>query len=233
MLARPFASSILLLSLLKAMGSAQDASTTTATRAIQNYIAICASDGVGVGTSQPSKEGWVPKFAALINAQHTLNLGRSGSTLSDALRQQLPKALEQNADVITIWLAVNDFNQQVFNPSILTSYKSDLHAMLSQLRAKFPKETTRVLVGNIPDLAQVNIYTSFGIPKVLLSMQVGLWNDAIKNVAEKNQCELVDLFAHWKELASHPEYISFDGFHPSANGYTRLAEVFYQRYSSK
>ncbi|CAF1675780.1 unnamed protein product [Adineta ricciae] len=196
------------------------------------YVALCASDGVGVGTSQPSKDGWVPKFASLINAQQTVNLGRSGSTLADALRQQLPRALEQNAHVITIWLAVNDFNQQIFNPLILTSYKSNLNDMLSQLRSKFSKDT-RILVGNIPDLAQVNIYTAFGISKQFLSAQVALWNDAIRDIVQKNQCELVDLFAHWKELATHPEYISFDGFHPSAHGYTRLADIFYQQYSHK
>ncbi|CAF0755491.1 unnamed protein product [Adineta ricciae] len=194
------------------------------------YVALCASDGVGVGTSQPSKDGWVPKFASLINAQQTVNLGRSGSTLADALRQQLPRALEQNAHVITIWLAVNDFNQQIFNPSILTSYKANLNDMLSQLRSKSSKDT-RILVGNIPDLAQVNIYTAFGISKQFLSAQVALWNDAIRDIVQKNQCELVDLFAHWKELATHPEYISYDGFHPSAHGYTRLADVFYQQYS--
>ncbi|UJR32851.1 hypothetical protein I4U23_020313 [Adineta vaga] len=149
------------------MGSTHNSSSATA---IIRYVALCASDGVGVGTSQPSKDGWVPKFASLINAQETLNLGRSGSTLADALRQQLPHALEQNPNVITIWLAVNDFNQQVFNPSILTTYKSDLNKMLSQLRTKLSKDT-RILVGNIPDLSQVNIYTSFGIPKQFLSMQ--------------------------------------------------------------
>ena len=145
------------------------------------------------------------------------------------MREQLPKVFDQKPNIITIWLAVNDFNQQVFNSAILTSYKSDLNKMLSQLRTKLDKDT-RILVGNIPDLAQVNIYTSFGIPKQLLSMQVKQWNDVINDTVQKNQCELVDLFAHWKELASHPDYISFDGFHPSANGYTRLAEVFYQQY---
>ena len=150
------------------------------------YVALCASDGVGIGTSQPSKDGWVPKFASLINAQQTVNLGRSGSTLADALRQQLPRALEQNAHVITIWLAVNDFNQQIFNPSILTSYKSNLNDMLSQLRSKSSKDT-RILVGNIPDLAQVNIYTAFGISKQFLSAQVALWNDAIRDTVQKNQ----------------------------------------------
>jgi lysophospholipase L1-like esterase len=199
---------------------------------VLKYIALGASDAVGVGTSQPSKEGWIPKFSALINAQQTLNFGRSGSTLSEAIHEQLPKVFDQKPNLITIWLVVNDFNQQVFNPSILINYKSDLNKMLSQLRTKLDKDT-RILVGNIPDLSQVNIYSSFGIPKQLLNMQIKEWNDAINEIVGKYQCELVDLFAYWKELAGHPEYISFDGFHPSAHGYTRLAEVFYQQYSKK
>ncbi|CAF0917177.1 unnamed protein product [Adineta steineri] len=205
---------------------------STASSAILKYIALGASDAVGVGTLQPTKDGWVPKLASLVNAQQTMNLGRSGSTLRDAMKEQLPKVLDQNPNIITIWLAVNDFNQQVFNPSILTNYKSDLNKMLSQLRTKLTKDT-RILVGNIPDLSQVNIYASFGIPKELLSVRVKEWNDAINDIVQKNQCELVDLFAYWKELASHPEYISFDGFHPSSDGYTRLAEIFYQQYSKK
>ncbi|CAF1095914.1 unnamed protein product [Adineta steineri] len=205
---------------------------STESSAILKYIALGASDAVGVGTLQPTKDGWVPKLASLVNAQQTMNLGRSGSTLRDAMKEQLPKVLDQNPNIITIWLAVNDFNQQVFNPSILTNYKSDLNKMLSQLRTKLTKDT-RILVGNIPDLSQVNIYASFGIPKELLSVRVKEWNDAINDIVQKNQCELVDLFAYWKELASHPEYISFDGFHPSSDGYTRLAEIFYQQYSKK
>jgi lysophospholipase L1-like esterase len=208
------------------MGSAQQTSN------IIKYIALGASDAVGVGTSQPSKEGWVPKFASLIDAQQTLNFGRSGSTLSDDMREQLPKVYDQKPNVITVWLVVNDFNQQVFNPSILTSYKSDLNKMLSQLRTKLDKDT-RILVGNVPDLSRIDIYSAFGIPKQFLTEQIKRWNDAINDIVGKNQCELVDLFAYWKELASHPEYISFDGFHPSANGYTRLAEVFYQQYTKK
>ena len=209
------------------MGSVHQSNAATART---KYVAIGASDAVGVGTPQPSKDGWVPKFAALAGAEQTLNLGRSGSTLANAMREQLPKAIEQKPNLITIWLAVNDFNQQIFNPAILSNYRSDLNQMLSQLRTKL-ESNTRILVGNIPDLAQVSIYSAFGIPKPLLSAQVKQWNDVIGDVVTKNQCELVDLYAHWKELAQHPEYISFDGFHPSAHGYTRLADIFYQHYS--
>jgi acyl-CoA thioesterase-1 len=196
---------------------------------VQKYVSIGASDAVGLGTSNPSVDGWVPRFAALLSAEQTINLGRSGSTLSDAMKQQLPKVFDQKPDVITIWLAVNDFNRQVYDRSILTSYTANLDTMLSQLRAKLG-DHTRILVGNIPDLSKVSIYTSLGIPKLLLSLQVKRWNDAIKSVVKKNQCELVDLYSHWKELGEHPEYVSFDGFHPSKDGYQRLAQIFHQQY---
>ncbi|CAF0952674.1 unnamed protein product [Rotaria sordida] len=196
---------------------------------IDNYISIGASDTVGIGTSNPSKDGWVPKFASLICAEQTINLGRSGSTLKDAIHQQLPKVFNYKPNVITIWLAVNDFNQQIYDRSILTSYTSNLNEMLSQLRNKLDNNT-RILVGNIPDLSKVSLYTSLGIPKLLLSLQIKRWNDAIKQIVMKNKCDLVDLYSYWKELSEHPEYISFDGFHPSAHGYERLAQIFYQQY---
>ncbi|CAF1652824.1 unnamed protein product [Adineta ricciae] len=196
---------------------------------VENYVGIGASDTVGLGTSNPSVDGWVPRFASLISAQQTINLGRSGSTLDNALKQQLPKVFDKKPDVITIWLAVNDFNQQAYDHSILTSYTANLQLMLSELRTKL-SENTRILVGNIPDLTKVSIYTSLGIPKLLLGIQVKRWNDAIKRIVKKNHCDLVDLHSHWKELNEHSEYISFDGFHPSVEGYQRLAQIFYQQY---
>jgi lysophospholipase L1-like esterase len=42
----------------------------------------------------------------------------------------------------------------------------------------------------------------------------------------------VDLYAHWREVAEHPEYVAADGFHPSAEGYARLAEIFAETYAS-
>lgn len=197
---------------------------------VEKYISIGASDAVGLGTSNPSKDGWVPAFASLISAEQIINFGRSGSTLSDAMRQQLPKVFDQKPNVITIWLAVNDFNRQVYDRSILNSYTENLNLMLQQLREKL-EPNTRILVGNIPDLSKVEIYTSLGIPKLFLTMQIKRWNDAIKQTVRKNHCELVDLYSHWKELGEHPEYVSFDGFHPSKDGYQRLAQIFYEQYN--
>ena len=85
---------------------------------VETYVSIGASDTVGLETRNPSKDGWVPQFASLISAEQTINYGRSGSTLEDAMKEQLPKVFHLKPNVITIWLAVNDFNQQVYDRNI-------------------------------------------------------------------------------------------------------------------
>lgn len=222
--------SIVFLLLLDPIESVKDLKASIKTDLVLKYVAVGASDSVGVGTFHPSKDGWVPKFANLIHANTTIILGRSGSTLADAMNEQLPKVFYQKPNVLTIWLAVNDFNRQILNPLILLNYRSDFNKMLRQLRTKLDNNT-RILVGNMPDLSQVTIYQWLRIPKDLLNIQVKQWNNAISDAVEIHQCELVDLFSHWKELAGHPEYISVDGFHPSAEGYTRIAEIFYEEYN--
>ena len=201
-------------------------------REVDKYLCIGASDTHGIGTRKPSIEGWVPIFSSLISAKQTINLGRLGSTLHDAMQQQLPKVFHHRPDVITIWLAVNDFNEQINDRSIFNSYKSDLNSMLSQLRTKLSVHT-RILVGNIPDLSQIGMYTSLGIPKLLLKFQVKRWNNAIEKAVKTYDCDLVDLYSGWRALGEHPEYISSDGFHPSKEGYRKIAQGFYLQYLNR
>ena len=181
------------------------------------YVAIGASDAVGVGASNPETEGWVPRFGAHLGSNVRLvNLGVSGSTLSQALQEQLGPALDAQPDVVTVWLAVNDLNAQV----PLEQYAADLDTLLGQL------ETThaRVLVGNIPDLGALAAYR--GIDPAPLQKQVDAWNAVIVSAVERHGATLVDLHARWQEITEHPEYISTDGFHPSTAGYQALADVF-------
>jgi acyl-CoA thioesterase I len=181
------------------------------------YVAIGASDAVGIGASNPQAEGWVPRFGARLGPNvRTVNLGVSGSTLSQALEEQLGPALDAQPDVVTVWLAVNDLNARV----PLDSYAADLDTLLGQLEAT----QARVLVGNIPDLAGLAVYR--GVDAAALNKEVDQWNAAIADIAVRHGATLVDLHAHWRELVDHPEYVSADGFHPSSEGYQALADVF-------
>src|SRR5436309_2444479 len=74
------------------------------------YVALGASDAVGVGSNRPGSQGYVPLIAAhLPKGSHMVNLGVSGIQLHEALSEELPLALSTSPDLITIWLVANDF----------------------------------------------------------------------------------------------------------------------------
>ena len=183
------------------------------------YVALGASDAVGVGARDSATEGWVPRFGARLGADvRVVNLGISGSTLSQALDEQLGPAVDAQPDIVTVWLAVNDLNARV----PLQGYAADLDMLLGQL------ETThaRVLVGNVPDLGGLAAYR--GIDPRPLKAEVDRWNQVIADTVARHGATLVDLYSTWQEVAQHPEYLSADGFHPSSEGYQALADLFGQ-----
>lgn len=185
------------------------------------YLALGASDSVGVGAANPARDGWVPQLQQrLPPGTRLVNLGVSGAKIADAVQQQLPVAAEQHPDLVTIWLAVNDFNARV----PLDRYERDLDRLLTAVQATQPR---RVLIGNIPALEQVPVYNVADMSRPQLQAEVARWNEVIARQAARHGATLVDLHSSWTELASHPEYVSGDGFHPSAAGYQRLADVFY------
>ena len=183
------------------------------------YVAIGASDAIGVGASAPEQDGWVPLLRDRLPDDSTLvNLGVSGSKLSEALEQQLPVALAAQPDLVTVWLAANDLTGRV----PLEAYTADLDRLLAAL------DTTgaTVLLGNLPDLAQLPALRA--VDPTLVRQEVDAWNAAIAEVASHHRVILVDLRTTWQELAAHPEYVAADGFHPSSLGHARLAERFWQ-----
>jgi len=182
------------------------------------YVAIGASDSVGVGANAPDAEGWVPVLVTHLPPNSRLvNLGISGTLLQQALDQQLPVALDSDPDLVTVWLAVNDLNARV----PLSRYGSELDRLLGALRAH---TRATVLVGNVPDLARIPVYQQ--LDPIQVEREVDRWNQTIAEVVARHGAELVDLHADWRELAEHPEYVGRDGFHPSSEGYRRLADVF-------
>lgn len=179
------------------------------------YVAIGASDSAGVGAAVPDQESWPAVLQRKLPAGSRLvNLGISGSLLHQALDQQLPIALDSDSDLVTVWLAVNDYAAHV----PLEEYVADLESMLAQLRQR---TSATVLVGNIPDMRSLPSAGRFDL------RDVDRWNAAIDGVAQRRDVTVVDLRSTWREVADHPEYISSDGFHPSTLGYQRLANVFY------
>lgn len=187
------------------------------------YVALGASDAVGVGSSEPGDQGYVPLIATHLPAgSHELDLGISGIRLHEALSQELPLALHTSPQLITIWLVTNDFIDGVS----YQSYSNDLNNLLDQLHRK---TSARIVMANLPDLTRLPLFTrETPLQKAHLQQTITQWDQGIAQIATRYEVTLVNLLQDGSEITAHPDYISGDGFHPSARGYIRLADLFWQ-----
>jgi lysophospholipase L1-like esterase len=184
------------------------------------YVAIGASDSYGTGLDDPATQAWPAVFARSLPAgTHVINLGVPGILLHRAIITELPVALDAHPTVVTVWLAVNDLAGGV----PLALYHHDLAMLLGSLHRS---THAPVLVANIPNLSLIPVFS--GRPE--LAADVAAWNVEIAAAVRAHGAVLVDLYAHWRELARHPEYVGPDGLHPSAEGARRLAALFAQAY---
>jgi acyl-CoA thioesterase I len=204
------------------------------------YVAVGASETVGVGTDDPIREAWpqVLYREALPTTAVFVNLGIPGATVADALDRELPQALELEPDLVTVWLNVNDLVAGVSS----RDYETRLDTLLSSLRRG---GRTRVLVANTPPLDRLPAYLAcrpdpppeappclVGMtlpPPGALDTAIDSYNQAIERAAERNGAEVVDLHAvalAARAAGTEEELVSADGFHPSADGAIVVAEAF-------
>ena len=183
------------------------------------YIAIGASDTVGVGASDPGNGSWPARVAARLPAGTTyVNLGVSGSVASQASREQLPTALSLRPQLVTIWLAVNDLNADLS----ATEYAAALRSVVEPLVVR---TDARIFVGTVPDLRSVPAYA--GRDQASLLARITAYNAAIAAIAASfpSRVMTVDLFTGSAALTSTIT-VSADGFHPSNEGYRLIADRF-------
>jgi acyl-CoA thioesterase I len=187
------------------------------------YVALGASDAVGVGSDQPGSQGYVPLVAAhLPKGSRLINLGVSGIHLHKALTEELPLALSISPNLVSIWLVTNDFTGGVS----YDAYTRDLNTLLQQLHTR---TYALVVVANLPDLTRLPAFAKQTPSQKTQTLRaIRHWNTGIASAAAQYGVILVDLFSQGSRLTAHPNYISADGFHPSAAGYVQLANLFWQ-----
>ena len=183
------------------------------------YVAIGASDTVGVGASDPGSGSWPARVAARLPAGSSYtNLGVSGSVASQASREQAPTAVSLKPQLVTIWLAVNDLNGNVSATDYLAALRSVVEPLVQRTAA-------RIFVGTVPDLRSVPAYA--GQDQAGLLTRINSYNAAIVAIATafSDRVLIVDLFTGSAALTSTIT-VSADGFHPSDDGYKLIADRF-------
>lgn len=224
-------------------GDAAAPPPTTAAGPRSVYVAVGASETVGVGSREPLRDAWTQVlFRTGLPRQTTfVNLGVPGSTVDDAIDEQLPEALRLEPTLVTVWLNVNDLLRQV-EPSV---FEGRLTRLLTALRRD---GATRVLVANTPPLDRLPAYLACrgdaaaanqqtcllgpdaGLPRPeAVQAMVDTYNQAIGRAASTSGAEVVDLHAlvlEARTAGTEATMVSDDGFHPSAAGYEAVAEAF-------
>ena len=192
---------------------------TPSTSPAVRYVAIGASDTVGIGATDPATGSWPARVATLLPPGSAfVNVGVSGSIAIQAKDAQLPGAIAQKPTVVSIWLAVNDMNATI----LPASYKDALGAIVDGLVAR---TDAKVFVGNVPDVRGVPAYKD--VDKNALLQQITAYNDVIAQITKSapGRVFLVDLFTGSAALVSTIT-VSGDGFHPSDEGYKLIADRF-------
>jgi len=185
-----------------------------------DYVALGASDAVGIGAVAPFK-GYVFEIEVRLDDNQNCkgadlkNLGILGAKAGDIQNASLPIAKELDPDLITLFTGGND----IISGDSVEEFESQLEKILRELA----NETqAQVFVANLPNLTLLTRFTENPDPDVTLS-RVQAFNAAIARQAAAHGASVVDLFTN---LAFAESLVSDDGFHPSQEGHRSIARLF-------
>lgn len=181
------------------------------------YVALGDSTGSGVGARNG---GYVARlFTRLLDhraGSELVNLCVSGATTEDVLRGQLQRGVQRSPDLVTLGIGINDVGHNF----TLDQFAKNYDEILSALKHK---TNAAIVVTNIPDVSSA--------PRIPASMraeyqrQIERFNERLEEIARRHEVTIFDIFTITRrELPSHREYFSSDGFHPSDDGYELWAD---------
>ena len=187
------------------------------------YVALGDSTVYGVGASHPERHyvsGVHARLRAIYPRAQLANLGVSGATAADVVRDQLQRAVVLQPQLITVSIGPNDItggrDVREYERDIATIFRTLIH------------ETDAVLVVNlIPDLAVAPRFAE--AEKAAVGRQTILFNEALQRQGRQYGVELVDLYGpSQRDAPQHPEWVAGDGYHPSDEGYAVWAALLWQ-----
>jgi lysophospholipase L1-like esterase len=211
--------------------------TSVGPRAV--YVAVGSDETVGVGADRPTVEAWpqVLYRTALDRRTVFVNAASQGSSMADALDEQLPLALELQPTLVTVWLNRTDFEAG-------TSVAAFERRFFELVRALRRGGRTEVMVANMPpdapedsaepdpdDIEDLDpTAESDGVADLGAderAARISAYNDAIDRVAAAEGATVVDLHSavvDAEENDAVDPVLGPDG--PSTEDHARIAELF-------
>lgn len=208
--------SLVLTIFLAACGRNTSEGTVTGTSEMKTgpivYVALGDSTGAGVGAANG---GYVLRlFNRLLEhrpGSQLVNLCISGATTEEVVQGQLDRGVEKNPELVTLGIGINDIGHGV----PLERFAENYDRILTTLKEK---TQARIVVTNIPDISSAPAVPSS--QRSQYHQQIVTFNQRLEEIANRHGVTVYDIYSiTTRELPSHPEYFSRDGFHPSDKGY--------------
>lgn len=176
------------------------------------YVALGDSTGAGVGAANG---GYVLRlYNRLLEhrpGSQLANLCVSGATTEEVVQGQLDRGVAKNPDLVTLGIGINDIGHGV----TLERFAENYDRILTTLKEK---TQARIVVTNIPDISSAPAIPSS--QRSQYHQQIVTFNQRLEEIANRHGVTVYDIYSiTTRELPSHPEYFSRDGFHPSDEGY--------------
>jgi lysophospholipase L1-like esterase len=188
------------------------------------FVAIGASDVVGMGADDPERDNWATVLHSYMpTGTRLVRLARPGITLREANASEVFQAVRARPNLITLWNCVNDLTKRI----PLGDYTRELEIALSRLT----RETeARIVVLNVPDLSRLLPATLGEAQRTLVRGGIVQWNGAIAKATARygSRVRVLDLFAKSEEMMSQRDNVATDGFHLSTAGHRALAELVWE-----
>jgi acyl-CoA thioesterase-1 len=194
------------------------------TDSLFRYVALGDSTAVGIGAGQDG--GYPERLYRRLKAEGApagiLNLGQSGATSQNVADFEAPKVPAKRPHLVTVGIGTNDLWRMV----PVEVFAQNLQRIANALEPA----NCSVVVCTVPDLALAPVARMaeqwIGVSARVLSERADQMNAHIHALAQRPRFQVLDLCMFSREeLSRHPEYFSQDGFHPSAAGYDRWAQL--------
>jgi acyl-CoA thioesterase I len=183
------------------------------------YMALGASDATGLG-AQPLTNGYVYLIKRELDRHlpgvFLINLGVPGARIN-LIKEQVRVAaqLRTRAELVTLWTGAND----LVNGDDPAKFQEDLRALLGMVSTVI---STRIVIGNLPDLAVLPRFRENPNPYVT-TRRIAAYNRAIAEEAKRVDAQVVDLYA---SPVREDLVFDLDGFHPNNAGHREIANEF-------
>ncbi|GAC1571817.1 MAG: SGNH/GDSL hydrolase family protein [Candidatus Elarobacter sp.] len=192
-----------------------------ATGAPVRIVVLGDSLALGTGASSPAK-GFVFRAFLRVREAHPAsrvdNVAMGGATAADVLRVQVPRLVQERADVVVVCAGGNDVVRRVAPQAFAAVYAR----IAARVRALQP-HAVLVLCG-VPDVGASPLFTGFDHDGV--SRLARTDDAAVRDVARRAGASFVDLHAVTvRSKRDVARFLSDDRFHPSDVGHAAFADA--------